>query len=486
MLRRKVVIILTMVAAGLLAGCGSGKKTPPPPQTGGVVIFVGDAPLCDVLSFRTTVTRLVLIPQNGGDGVDAFATTPFIDVNFASLRDLPTILHFGTVREGTYDKARFDLGLTQFAVFDPAMTPPNMLQTANLSESNPKFSIQPPLTVTKGKVAGLMVDFDLRRSIVVDAQGQVTKEVKPIMKLTPVTPSDTEGFGRLEELNGFVLTVATFSAVPDFTGSFALQTLSGTGSPVVNVNLTSNTELIGTPALNQLLTGSFVEVSGFVDSKGNLVAKTVEVEDQENANNNKLAFLGLVTSLTKDSNGNLTQFNLFVREEQPDRKFIAPLDSIVGVNVSPSTVYQFSSRSVNFAFLPFDRTSLAAGQEVVVHGTFNKATDGTVSVSADSVYLKIQAHEGNFSSLVKAGSDSKTGAFWLVPCGTIFQGKRILVLTNNGTAFVNVSGLSALTPQPSLLIKGLLFFELQGGTINGVTVPAGTPVLLANQVRQLP
>jgi hypothetical protein len=106
-------------------------------------------------------------------------------------------------------------------------------------------------------------------------------------------------------------------------------------------------------------------------------------------------------------------------------------------------------------------------------------------VAADKVYVKLQSHQGNFSSLVAAQSDDKTGAFWMASCGTLFQGAPILVLTDGQTAFVNLTGLSALTPQPTLLVKGLVFFERQGGTVNGVTVPPGTLVLVAKQVHQL-
>jgi len=63
-----------------------------------------------------------------------------------------------------------------------------------------------------------------------------------------------------------------------------------------------------------------------------------------------------------------------------------------------------------------------------------------------------------------------------------------MVLTSNQTAFVNVSGLSSLSghgTQPSLLVKGLPFFEVQAQTINGVPVPAGTLVIVAKQVHQL-
>jgi hypothetical protein len=63
-----------------------------------------------------------------------------------------------------------------------------------------------------------------------------------------------------------------------------------------------------------------------------------------------------------------------------------------------------------------------------------------------------------------------------------------MVLTSNQTVFINLSGLSSLGghgTSPNLIVKGLPFFEMNAQTINGVAVPAGTLVILAEQVHQL-
>jgi hypothetical protein len=103
--------------------------------------------------------------------------------------------------------------------------------------------------------------------------------------------------------------------------------------------------------------------------------------------------------------------------------------------------------------------------------------------------LKLQTHQGNFSSVVPpVGSDDKTGAFYLSTCATLLSNpapRPVLVVTNSQTAFVNVGGLGELTPQPTLLIKGLPFYEPQATTVNGVAVPAGTLVIVAEEVHQL-
>ncbi len=489
MLSRKLVPgVMLLTVAILLGGCGSykaPKKTTP--VTGGLVILVGDDPACNVLSFRATIRGIKLVPQGGGESVLPLGADPFLFVDFASLRDTSTILHIGQVNEGTYDQAQIEFGATQMGVFDGTLTPPVRNSTTTSSNPTPTFPIDPPLVITKDAVAGLRVDFDLQRSITVNSQGRITQAVSPVVKLTSVTADDTSGFGRMETLNGFVLSVTNSSTVEEFTGSFSMQALSGSsGAPVVSVSLKPDTDLFGVSGLNQLSGGSYVEVNGIVDAKGNIVADTVEVEAKENSATNRLALIGPILSITKDANGNAKDFDLFVAGEQPESQFALPLGTVVHVTLSSSTRYQFSSRPVNFASLPFDATSLAVGQDVVVHGPFTKASDDSFSVPGEAVYLKLQTRQGNLTSLVKASSDDKTGAFFMSPCEGVLQGSPLLVFTNNQTAFVNVNGLSGLTAPPSLLIKGLLFFDLEGGTVRGVTVPPETLVLLANQVHKLP
>jgi len=190
-----------------------------------------------------------------------------------------------------------------------------------------------------------------------------------------------------------------------------------------------------------------------------------------------------------------------VREEQPSVEFgtpNVPLDSVVTVipvpaptptPPAPFTVYGDAARVGHPGGLQFGPTSLTVGQEVAVHGVFAPPPSGSGSgalttVAADSIYLQAQAYQGNFSSLLQVGSDNKSGAFIFVPCGTMFQHAPVRVFTDSQTTFVNVAGLNGLVPQSTLVLKGLLFFDLQGRTINGVTVPPGTLVLLAAQVRQ--
>jgi hypothetical protein len=519
MVKRIVTIAVTAVlAVAFLTSCGGSKPKPTTP-TGSLTSLVGDTPgLCDAVSFQLNVTDLSLIGYSS-TGTGAAGTTPInsssvsapeIKINLGCLRDFTTVLNISPANVGTYDIAYFTLTEPQLIFYDPTILPPSPpTNTAQLTLSPLKdiqVPISPSLVITKGQASVIHIDFDMLRmiqSITVDpATGKLIVTGTPEITVTPITASGSQGqgFGELDDLVGFVrsVTILPPGSTSLYNGSFTLQLLSASisGPPLVTVNLNSSSQLYGFSELNHLVTDSFMEVDAYVDVDGNFVATSVEDEYAEDPSSNTLALIGPVTSVTRDARGNVTSFSLWMREVEPNDASTATLDTICVVNVTASTTYQYSSRSANFANLPFGPSNIAVGQEVVVHGPVTAATGTSGSgapslpatVAADKVYDKLQSIQGSFSSLVQVAKDDKTGAFVLTPCSTLSQGTPTMVLTSNQTAFVNLSGLSSLSgpgTQPNLVVKGLPFFEAQAQTINGVPVPAGTLVILAKQVHQL-
>ena len=491
MLRRMMAAgLIVGLAVAILSSCGgSNNVTIKPIEHGALFTFIGDAPVSDVLSFRATISSMRLKVAGSTNVVDVFPTTaqPLSQkkVDFCALRDFATILDLSSVPEQTYDQVTIGLSVGQIVLYDPANTPPIEKLPVKLSTATPAIAIQPPLTVTKNKVNALRLDFDILRSIRLDPTGQVTGNVIPTFKATPVIATDTEGFGEFDDLVGFVRTVQPYSAGQNFTGALSLQLLAGSG-PAVSINFTSATKLFGVAALNLLETGRVAEVGATMDSNGNLIADTVEVEDRAVVEEKKLAFLGLVTSVTKDEHGNATQFDLYVREEEPDVSTAVPLDSVVVVNVLPTTTLQYSSRPTNFdPALPFDAKVIAVGQELIVNGVYTVVTDQPTTVDASMIFLKLQTLQGTLGSLVQIGPDGRSGAFWLAAQASLLQGSPVLVLTSTNTVYVNVFGLAEVTPQATLLVRGLPFYQTEAATINDVVVPAGTLIVKARQIHQL-
>ncbi len=520
MIRRLVVwSLISGLVAVLLTGCNSGVSTTTSPGT--LTVVVGDVPLCNILSFRSLVTGLTITTNNGSDPSVVPANSS-IWVDYAALSDTSTILaQSASIGPGTYTAGTLTVGAPTMSLFDPTQTPPVDVITPTFSTETISFNINPPLVITTGQVSVMKLDFNLPQSIQVTAQGQIdttgtagalTVKVTPVVTGTPLVASVNESFGNMDDVYGYILSVNTTSANANFTGSFVLQLLSGLstitpgGGPSVTVNLKKTSQLLGASALDQVTTESFAEVDGYIDTDGDFVANSAMIEDREDIDDNITAFIGPILSITRDPSGNVTQLSLSVRDEEPNTGASSSgnpvdLDSPpVIVNILPSTGFHFSSPASDFVNLTPDSTYLAVGQQVIVHGSYvppptttAPATPPPVTVTAEDVYIPLQTVSGNYFAPLSVGSDNLTGAFNFAPCPQMFQEQPVYVFTSGQlnsvtnqaqTQFVNVNGLSDLTTTPQLFVRGLLFYDLNGSVINGISIPPGSYVMLADGVDQ--
>ncbi len=461
----------------------SGSNTAPATGNGEVVVFGQDAPVCDVVSFKVTITAATLTPQNSGAPVSVISAP--VTVDFARLMDFTGILNLANVTAGTYSSLNLTLSDPNMMVLDATKTPPVATAvTTTLTSSTVSVPVQPSLQVSASAASGLLVHFDLFKSVQTDSSGQVTGAVTPTFSATPSVATAENGLAEVEQVAGLVESVTTSSTNPTFTGSFVLETVSGRSLTVEINNATQfDSENDNVGGLSQLAAGTFVEVDAYVDTGGNVVAKDVEAEEQENANQHKSAFPGVVVSVARDPSGAATAFFLVVRSEDPDETSLVPMMSTLFVELSDSTRFKITAGALNEDGLSFDPTTLAVGQEVVVHGAAQKNTYAA-SVQASGVFLRLQTLAGNFSALLP-GASGNAGAFTFKPCGPLFKGQPVTVLTFADTAFAGASGLSGLTAQPTLLVKGLLFYESAPTTLGGVNITAPGWVLEAKQVHEL-
>lgn len=489
-MRKQLATLLLTVPILLLAGCGdSGTSSITGMFTGGsgsVVILAGDLPQCDVSSFKVTITGITLTPQSGDTPVSVLSSGQAVTVDWASLADLKTFLGRASVPVGTYSRATLTLSNPQLTTVDFSKSPPSPATIpATLSSLTVTIDIVPPLVVEADKTVGLSLDFNLLKSLGTDAQGLLNGNVAPIFGASPVALATLTSSSEFENFRGLVQSFST-TASGSFSGSVVLQT-AGTGGGLVTVNVNDATELIGVASLGELLLGTFAEIDAFVDANGNVVAKRITAEDQENASTQRAAFLGQVTSVTRLATGVVSDFTIVVREEFPDVNSDVPLSSSQVVTVLPNANFKIAVPEANHAQLAPDATTLGLGQDVVVHGQFQPGTQGVPPVvTTNSVYLRLQTVAGNFSSVISVGTDSKSGGFKFKPCSGAFQGQSISVVTASSTNFEGVSTLNELTTAPTLFVKGLVFFEPTLTSAAGVTLTPPSTVLVADTVHELP
>ena len=473
------VVLLTGLAV-LLSCSGGGSpslsSTRPPTSQGSMVVFTGDAPVCDVVSFTVTITGATLSPQNGGSPVSVLSSNFPVTVDFACLMDFTVPLSFTNVQTGTYTGATLTLSNPQLVVLSGSPLAPTPL-TTTLTSATATATINPGVMVSSSGTAGLNLDFDLRKSVQTDSSGQATGNVTPTFYATPATPTRNTRLGEIEQLSGIVQSVTTTSTNSAFNGSFTMQTANGS---ILTINTTTTTRFdsrTGVDNLGELAVNTVVTVFAYVDANGNIVALGVEVEEQ--ANQNRSAFQGMVTSVTQNGSGAVTQFNLFVRAELPEESATVPLRSVLTVNVSSTTGFWIEAFMRNEWGLPFGATTMGVGQEVTVHGELQ--TGPPVALSASSVFLREQSVMGDFTALV----GSSNNVFTFSPCSAVFNGQPITAVVFADSFFVSVNGLANLTAGAPLVVRGLLLYEptaVMGQ--GGVSLGPGW-VMEASQVHQL-
>jgi len=495
-MRRKSILLaaggMAIAAAALMVGCGSNTGSNPAPDTpaptsGSVVAFGSDAPICDVESFSVQITSASLVPQDGGSPVPLITSAAPATVDFARLVDFTNILSSAGVTPGTYNQLQLNLASPQLVVLDTTTSPPSpvTVNPTTLTTSSLTVNISPALMVSSSTTSGLMVDFSLRKSVQVDGNGQVTGTVDPQFTVAATTTSGTT-VGEATSLYGIIENPTTSGVPSGFTGSFGLTLGDGTGQTLtILANSDTAFEGDGVTTFGDLTANTFVEVDAIVNTSGQIVAQTVDSEEQTSSADQKSAFLGKIIGVTRDGSGNATSFTLLVDAELPNMNGAVPLHSGLNIALTDTTRYWTLWQHWNRQAFTLGPQTLGVAERVAVFGVLGSGSPPTMT--ANRVFLRPRTVMGNFNTLLAAGSDGTTGGFTMTPCGALFGGQPITIVTYSDTFFNNVSGLAALTPSPTLRVYGDLFYEQTSGTAKtGASWTAPTWVLQARGVHQLP
>jgi len=490
---------LAMLALGLVLGfqfgCGgsSGGSTPPPSgSTGTVALYGGDVPACGITSLNMTFTGITLTPSTGGTPVSILSSGQSLTVDFASLMDSNAPLALASVAAGTYSQLNLTLSGAQLTYWNSTTSAPTTL-TATLPSLSIALSLSPTVTVASTTPTALALDLNMLSSILVDTSSQVTGSVNPQFTLTQTAVGDN-GFASIEDLRGVVSSVTTSSTQSAYTGSLVLAPATG---PNLTVYVSSSTTYAGVTSLSGLTSGTFVQIAGTIDSKGNLLASAVQAEEAENASNGQAAFRGVVTSVTRSS-GSATQFKLLVQEEIPDVHTLVPLQSVVTFTIaSSSTTFgiasQAQSRNADFPnyIFSFGAEQVGVGQLLVVHGQVPTSGSSPVTGQARAIYFGEQPilgtlQTGGTTPLVVNGANSKIGGFGLTPCSGIYP-TVFTAITGADTTFTGLTDLNSLRTAgtPLLLLKGVFLYQQSPGTVNSVTWVPPTSLQFVTGVHQL-
>jgi len=435
-----LVLVLGIVVGASGCGGGGSSMTPTPQQPSGSVFVTGtDAPLPGVLSFQVDITGMT-VSDGMNPPVSVLSGTQTVD--FARLNGLHTLLDLNSIPAGTYLSVNVTLANPEIAylnVTNPQTTPPTRpaIATLNgttspavtLTQSSVAITLSSPLTVTAGDIIGLAFDFDLRDSIQVDSNGQLSGVVNPTLKLKTVTPSDADAY-----IDDFVAGVTSVG-----TSSFMIQ---GPHGHQFTVNVNDQTEWENGESISNLTNTSIVEIAGTLDrTSGAILGDTVAIVSQ-----NSFFAGGLVTFVDPATNM-ANDFDLYVRSVLPSGTgFQSGQISTIDLTGNENYfIYWWHNKFSNFLF---NSSLLVPGQHVSVGGPFS---NGAVTVKR--VVLQ---HEGHSGSWVVGSTDTGASTFQFNSngvAGVLFNGP-ITVYCAPFTKFKGgLTGLGSLTGTAAINLR---------------------------------
>jgi hypothetical protein len=439
-----VLLALTMIGLG----CGSSKSSTSLSQnTSGNVFVTGeDAPLASVVSFNVTLNSVTL----NGNGTTATVLSTPTTVDFARLLGLRSPLGFNSVAAGTYTSATIVLASPVISYVDMTQTPPalNTINGTFPNNQNPysvTVNFPSPMVVTGNGLAGLKMEMDIRQSLAVDSNGQVTGAVNPVIYVKATKASDPDG--QVSDLMGGLVSVNASG------NSFVLQ---GPYGRQLTIDVNSSTQFNSGWNINDLAAPAFVAVQGYFQADGSLMAGAVEVITTAHS-----FVSGRVLAETTNGSGQVQTITMWVGETGAD--MVSDVDTIQTIDVSAVSTYDICFMNNMLTNAVFNDTTVVVGQRIFIGGSFA----GNV-LTPQMISLRLQGVYGTFVPGSVTVSGGNAGSFELSNNGLVgySAGGPVTVNTFSGTAFFNLTGLNQLqttTTAIPLVARGLLLKDPVSG-----------------------
>ena len=462
MLNRKGMgVFVSLFAALLLSSCGGGSSSPSTSNGQASVFTVGtDAPLPSIVSCQLMVTGITIF--NGTTNVSVLSTPQIVD--FAQFNGLHQLLDLNAVPNGTYTSATVTIASPVIGYINVNPPNPPTASTINgtLSVSSVTVNFPQPFVLDASDLVGLRMEFDLRQSLQVDGNGQVTGVVNPVFEMNLLNATDA-GVS-IDDFHAGVIGV---------TGSntFTVQGPHGRQWQVT----TNDSTVFDDPdiPMSSFTANTIVSLTGTLDP----VSHAIDASEVEVISNDKFFLGGLLTYVNPASPQPATQADIYVREELPAISGISD-GQIETLSLNGSERYRIGNINLPLTTLLFSNTLLAPGQRVDIGGPLT-TSNGTETLTVHRVILRRQGQSGSWvsgSTIVQSGN---AGSFQLTDDWTagILLPAPLTVLTTNDTNFINLTGLGALSGPGPIQIRVVGFILINQAN--------GQPVMVARSVEQL-
>ena len=462
MLNRKGMgVFVSLFAALLLSSCGGGSSSPSTSNGQASVFTVGtDAPLPSIVSCQLMVTGITIF--NGTTNVSVLSTPQIVD--FAQFNGLHQLLDLNAVPNGTYTSATVTIASPVIGYINVNPPNPPTASTINgtLSVSSVTVNFPQPFVLDASDLVGLRMEFDLRQSLQVDGNGQVTGVVNPVFEMNLLNATDA-GVS-IDDFHAGVIGVTG-------ANTFTVQGPHGRQWQVT----TNDSTVFDDPdiPMSSFTTNTIVSLTGTIDP----VSHAIDASEVEVISNDKFFLGGLLTYVNPASPQPATQADIYVREELPAISGISD-GQIETLGLNGSERYRIGNINLPLTTLLFSNTLLAPGQRVDIGGPLT-TSNGTETLTVHRVILRRQGQSGSWvsgSTMVQSGN---AGSFQLTDDWTagILLPAPLTVLTTNDTNFINLTGLGALSGPGPIQIRVVGFILINQAN--------GQPVMVARSVEQL-
>jgi hypothetical protein len=457
--KRILISLMSLPLAILLVvGCSgtTGSSSGSTGATGEAFVVGTDAPMAAVTSFSVVVQSVDAVDANGNQ-VPLLGGSPTVD--FARYNGLQTLLDLNSVPVGTHSSINVTLGSATIGYLSTQSGSAPTVQTepATLTMTTVQVPLATPLVVSQTEPVGLRVDFDLAKSIQLDANGQITGQVVPTFNIASVATSDAGGY--VDEFDAAVVSV-------NVTGqSFVIQ---GPHGRQFTVDVSGQTEFDNNESISSLTTSSIVQISGSIDHANS----TIDADEVAILSQDGFYAAGQVTYV-QPASGMASSFDLYMRGLLPTTTGLS-LGQIAQVNLSGNENYFIYWMHNPLTEFLFNQKGLLPGQHVAIGGPASGAANAQ-DVTVKRIVLR---HWGFNGTLVAGTVNANNNTFQMNVTG--FAGQLIpgpvTVYVASGTKFRNgptdITDVSNLT---NIRVVGLLIKNPLGGQ----------PVILAHYVDKM-
>jgi hypothetical protein len=434
------------IASLLVTGCGASlaNSTQATANVTGPAFLIGtDAPMPSVTSFSVQINSINATTTTG-TSVSLLSGTPTVD--FARFNGLQTLLDMNDVPAGSYTGVTITLGPATISYLNATSGAPTVTtEPATLTTSTLTYTVPTPIVVAQAEPAGLHLDFDLRKSIQVDSNGQITGVVAPTFNVSTVGPSDSGAY--IDEFDAAVV------SVNNTTQSFVIQ---GPHGREFTVNITGNTAWDNSESITQLSTSSIVQISGTLDKAD----ATIDADEVAILSQNGFFADGQLTYVQPTS-GPATSFDMYVRALLPTTTGLT-LGQIAQIDLTGQENYFIYRMHNPLTQFLFNQSGLLAGQNIAIGGPASGATNAQ-AVFAKRVVLRHWGYNGT----VTAGSvNVANGTFQMQVNG--FAGLLIpqtvtVYVASNTTFRDGLTSIGSVTSNASVRAVGLLLKDPSSG-----------------------